>query len=207
MSIPLINVIRSVAPLCSNPSEWADALQQSFDANNITSSIEKSYFIGEWAYESQQFTHLSENLYYTNASRLYDIFREHFKDVQEAELYAGNPEKIANRVYANRMGNGDEESGDGWKFRGRGLCQLTGRIRYTDAAKDLNLPLVEQPDLLLSVHGAVAIGMWYWKANNLGIWAIRRNPQEVTRRIVGGLTGIDARIAMIERALKTFSIS
>ncbi len=197
----ILQAIKAVAPLCREPDAWALALSPLFEKNSMTSPREIAYFLGEFAYESDQFCRLSENLNYTSPNRLVSIFPSHFKDVEEAKQYAGQPEKIANRVYANRMGNGEEASGDGWKFRGRGLPQLTGRDNYTEASKDLGIDIVANPDFLLSIAGAALIGVWFWKKHNLSQWALAHNPQKVTEIITGCEIGYEARLSLIEKAL------
>lgn len=147
-------------------------------------------FLAQCGHETAGFRVFSENLSYS-AERLLVVFPKYFNQKNVA-LYARDKVKIANRVYANRMGNGDEKSGDGWKYRGRGLIQVTGRDNYrTFAYANQNLAVIENPDLVLSsLDFIVSTGVWYWNNRSLDKYS---SVETVTRLINGGLHGIDDR--------------
>lgn len=133
----------------------------------ITSNLRLAHFLAQCALESINFTAVVENMNYS-AQRLVQVFPKYFRGV-DPNAYARNPEKIANRVYANRMGNGDEASGDGFSFRGRGYIQLTGRNNYTSFSKFVGEDCVANPDLVASKY-PLASAAFYFNSNN--IWAI-----------------------------------
>lgn len=154
------------------------------------------HFWAQCAHESTGFTRFEENLNYSTQG-LRNTFDEYFKDNSIAEEYARQPEKIANRVYANRMGNGDEASGDGWTFKGRGALQLTGRNNYTAFADSIgDMCIIEEPKIVAQEHSFTS-AMWYFDENNL--WKICKGElsdsviEKLTRKINGGLNGIDDR--------------
>jgi putative chitinase len=157
----------------------------------IDTPLELAHFLGQTAHESGGFRVIEENLNYS-AVGLQKIFPKYFKDV-DPNLYARKPEKIANRVYASRMGNGPESSGDGWKYRGRGLIQLTGKDNYSAMAKDMDLPIDRVVEYLTSPIGAVESAAWFWSKNGLNTLAAKDDIVAVTKRINGGTNGIDDR--------------
>lgn len=154
-----------------------------------------SHLLGQCMHESAKFTVFSENLNYS-ASGLLKIFPKYFT-ASQANLYARQPSKIANRVYANRMGNGDEASGDGYKYRGRGALQTTGKSNYTELGKFLGVDLVNNPDLVATVY-PVASAAFFFMNNNL--WTICdkgvdvNTITQVTKRVNGGTHGLAERI-------------
>lgn len=158
------------------------------------SKAQTAHFFGQCAHESANFGVFSENLNYS-ADGLLKIFSKYFNQAQ-AIAYARQPEKIANRVYANRMGNGDEASGDGWKYRGRGAIQLTGKANYksfADFVKDQNV--MTNPDLVSTVY-AFDSAIWFFTHNNL--WSLCNSVDDVsitnvTKRVNGGTVGLDDR--------------
>lgn len=130
---------------------------------------------------------ISENLNYS-PKRLSEVFPKYFTRSQCNE-YGGKPEKIANRVYANRMGNGNEGSGDGWKYRGRGFIQLTGKDNYAKASKDTRVDYLKNPDLLLNEADAMTVALWYWKSINANKYADKDNLDGISDLInIGRLT-------------------
>lgn len=149
-------------------------------------------FVAQIAHESGGFNFVSENLNYS-AEGLQKTFKKYFPDPAIAAQYARKPEMIANRVYANRMGNGDEKSGDGFKFRGRGLIQLTGKENYTNFAKAINKPLDEAVKYLETPEGAVASAGWFWNSRQLNEWADKDDFVGMTKRINGGTIGLEDR--------------
>ena len=161
---------------------------------DINTLVRHAMFLSHIAHESGNFCHVSENLNYS-VNGLRSVFGKYFLDDEIAAQYARQPEKIANRVYANRMGNGEESSGDGWKYRGRGLIQLTGKNNYTafSLAADNNALL--EPDLVAAPELAVESGGWFWGTNNLNRLADTGDVRVVTRRINGGYNGLTDREA------------
>jgi putative chitinase len=149
-------------------------------------------FLSQVAHESGGFNFVKENLNYS-ADGLQKIFHKYFPDAEIANQYARQPEKIANRVYANRMGNGPEESGDGYRFCGRGLIQLTGRINYTKLAADLGISIEDTVAYLETPNGAVASAGWFWDNNNLNQICDNDDFVLLTKRINGGTIGIEDR--------------
>lgn len=149
-------------------------------------------FIAQTAHESGGFNFVQENLNY-GAKGLMGTFKKYFPTEEIAKQYERKPEKIANRVYANRMKNGDEASGDGFKFRGRGLIQLTGRDNYTRFANALGKSLDETIEFLETAEGAVSSAGWFWDVNKLNIYCDKDDFIGLTRRINGGTIGLEDR--------------
>lgn len=152
----------------------------------VDTTMKLSHFLGQLEHESG-LKPIEENLLYS-AKRLLDVFPKYFRSISEAEKYARNPEKIANRVYANRMGNGDEKSGDGYKYRGRGFIQLTGKNNYRELtiwakANGINANYVDNPDLLLREADALISALWFWKINKIDLYAIKDDVMAVSRII------------------------
>jgi putative chitinase len=148
-----------------------------------------AHFVAQCAHESGNFVFIKENLNYKAAS-LRKIFGKYFPTDELAAQYAGKPEQIANRVYANRMGNGDEASGDGYRYCGRGLIQLTGRDNYTFFAGSLDISVEEASEYLATFEGAAQSACWFWEQNNLNRFADANDVKGLTRAINGGQIGI-----------------
>ena len=189
----------------NNPyvDQWHAALSQLLPSYEINTPQRIAAFIAQCGHESAGFTALKENLNY-RATSLRKVFPKYFPDDAIAEEYASAPnkqEKIANRVYANRMGNGDEASGDGWRYCGRGLIQLTGKNNYEAFAESIETPVEEIPEYLGTFEGATQSACWFWETNNLNRWADTGDIKELTRRINGGYIGLDDRIKHYEHAL------
>lgn len=158
-------------------------------------------FIAQIAHESGGFNAVVENLNYS-AKGLMTTFKKYFPTEELAKQYERQPERIANRVYANRMKNGNEASGDGWKFRGRGLIQLTGRDNYTRFAEGLGISLDETVAYLETPEGAVSSAGWFWDNNSLNAFCDRDDFVGLTKRINGGTIGLKDRIHHYELALE-----
>jgi putative chitinase len=156
-------------------------------------------FMAQVGHESGGFLYRAENLNYS-ADALMRIFPKYFPDQENAQKYARQPEKIASRAYANRLGNGPEETQDGWKFRGRGFIQITGRSNYLGAAKALGIPFDDLPDYLQSIPGAMRSAGWFWSSINGNQCADERDIITCTRRINGGLNGLADRQTIYTRA-------
>jgi putative chitinase len=192
-------------PKCREPEIWAPILDERLFEAGIVEPKQIAAFIAQTGHESLNFNVLEENLNYSEDG-LRRIFGKYFRSVSPA-LYARNPKKIASRVYANRMGNGDEGSEDGWRFRGRGILQVTGRFNYEKCSSyiygDKNV-LLDDPDLLTEKEPAMLSAIWYWDANRLKHVV---DFTELTRRINGGTHGLDDRQARYNRALRFLVIN
>ena len=149
-------------------------------------------FFSQCSHESGKFRRLKENLNYS-AERLCVVFKKHFKDISVAKPFDRNPQKIANKVYANRMGNGDEASGDGWKFRGRGYIQLTGKNNYTKFAEHIGKSLDDTVKYLETPEGALESALFYWKMANCNTHCDAKDIVKLTKSINGGTNGLEDR--------------
>ena len=179
--------------------KWEIPLNQVFVKYDLDTSKRQAAFIGQCAVESANFTRLQENLNYS-AQRLTQVWPSRFPNINMAESYAHSPEKLADFVYAGRMGN--LQDGDGWKFHGRGLIQLTGRENYANCGSGVGVDLIDNPDLLLTPQYAALSAGWFWNKKGLNALADTQEYGAMTRRINGGLTGLDERIAKITKALQ-----
>lgn len=157
-----------------------------------------AHFLSQCGHESGGFKRTVENLNYS-AEGLLRTFPRHFT-TELAAQYARQPERIANRVYRSRMSNGDEASGDGWRFRGRGYIQLTGRANYTAFNRFVTDDVVANPDLVATRHPLLSAG-WFWHTNKLNALADVGTVEQVTRRVNGGTHGLDDRTARFNRIL------
>jgi len=158
-------------------------------------------FVAQTAHESGGFNFVKENLNYS-AKGLMGTFKKYFPSDDVARQYERKPEKIANRVYANRMGNGPEESGDGYKYCGRGLIQLTGKQNYTKFAADLGISIDETVAYLETPNGAVSSAGWFWDNNNLNQYCDKNDFVTLTKRINGGTIGLEDRKHHFDIAMK-----
>ena len=184
---------------------WYSALSRCLPDYDINTPQRVSAFIAQCAHESGEFRFLKENLNY-RAESLVRVWPRHFPNIDIAKQYAKKPEKIANKAYANRMGNGDESSGDGWKFIGRGLIQLTGRNNYQAFADSIETDIEDIPEYLQTFEGAVQSACWFWETNNLNRWADTGDIKEMTRRINGGFIGLEDRIKHYQHALHVLGV-
>lgn len=172
---------------------FTEGLQDACDRFEITSVSRLSCFLAQVAHESGGFNAVKENLNYS-AQGLVNTFKKYFPTIEDAQPYERNPEAIANRVYASRMGNGDEASGDGFKYRGRGLIQLTGHDNYTLFATDMGMTIDEAIEYLETYEGAAMSAAWFWWKNNLNVLADQEDMKTLTKRINGGTIGLEDRI-------------
>lgn len=174
-------------------SEFVKVFNEWSDKFDITTPLRTAHFLAQCWHESSGLRAMEENLNYSE-SRLIQVFPKYF-NVRNAYLYANRPEKIANRVYANRMGNGSEGSGDGWRYRGRGVFQLTGRSNYMAYAESPFCvgDLMRHPEWLTKSPGAYKSAMWFWWKNRLNNYADRDYVKAVTLRINGGYNGLESR--------------
>jgi len=187
---------------------WHNALSILLPDYEINTPQRVAAFIAQCAHESGNFMVLQENLNYKWQS-LRKLFPKYFPDDVIAQDYASRPNKqaaIANRIYANRMGNGSEESGDGYKYRGRGLIQLTGKHNYTWFAASLEISPDEASDYLSTFEGASQSACWFWETNKLNTWADKGDIVTLTKRINGGTIGLDDRIKHYEHALHVLGV-
>lgn len=164
-----------------------------------------AHFVAQCAHESGNFVFLQENLNYRAVS-LRKTFPKYFPTDQLAQQYANKPEMIANRVYANRMGNSDEASGDGWRYRGRGLIQLTGRDNYTFFAASLSIDIMDCVQYMATFEGAAQSACFFWEQNRLNRFADANDVRGLTRAINGGYIGLEDRIKHTEHALHVLGL-
>ena len=192
-------------PMNKEAEAWADAINRVLPDYQIDTVNRVAAFLAQCGHESLGFTVLSENLNY-GANGLRNIFAKYFKDDVSAAAYQRQPEKIANKVYANRLGNGNERSGDGWKFRGRGPIQLTGRDNYTKFANDMfDNPetITGNPDIVASdKETALTSAVWFWNKNSLNTLADQGDIITMTKRINGGTLGLSSRQDYYQHALE-----
>jgi len=211
----MIEIVRTILskefPQCKNPKGLAAGMQVAIDEFEINTPARICNFMAQTAYESGQFNSLVENLNYKTPARLKSVFSSRFKDEQATYPYLGQPEKLANYVYARRMGNGDTNSGDGFKYRGRGIIQLTGRSNYESAEKALKLDIVNHPEKLQDIEDATISAAWFWKSRGLNELADDETDDDdvedftkITRLINGGVTGIRERIKMYDRIMQAY---
>jgi len=192
-----------LAQLGINP-DWLPWLQKTFEKYSIDNVNRQAAFVGQCMHESANFKVLQENLNYS-ANGLKSVWGSRFPTDEIANKYARNPDMIANKVYANRMGNGDEESGEGWKYRGRGLIQCTGKDLYKTLSDALNIDLISDPDMLQEMPFAAMSAGWFWNKKSLNDLADKKDYKEMTRRVNGGFNGLDDRIAKINKALEVLT--
>ena len=160
------DIIKALYPQYKHPDDLAEVLTEQFEKYEINTVNRAAGFLAQCGHESNGFTVLKENLNYS-AEGLNKIFHKYFPTVADATPYARQPQKIANKVYANRMGNGDESSGDGFKFCGRGAIQLTGHDNYASFAASVDMTIDECVADLETLDGAIESACWFWKKNGL----------------------------------------
>lgn len=196
--------IRHVFPRC--PQAIADALPSAMIAGKIDSLQRIAAFLAQVGHESGGLVRLVENLNYS-AEGLAATWPNRYANADKtpnnlARKLARRPEAIANNCYADRMGNGPEASGDGWRYRGRGLIQVTGRANYADAGKALLLPLIDEPHLLEQSGPATRSACWFWRAKGCNELADAGDFLGITRRINGGTHGHAERLELRNRIVK-----
>lgn len=178
--------------------KWLEPLNATFAKYDISTSKRKAAFIGQCSHESANFTKLEENLNY-RPERLMQIWPSRFPDLQTAMKYSHQPQLLANKVYAGRLGNTQEN--DGWKYHGRGLIQLTGRENYSNCGSGLGVDLLGEPNLLIEPKYAALSAGWFWNKKGLNSLADSGDFDTMTKRINGGLNGLDDRKAKIAKAI------
>ena len=195
-----VSQLKQMVPGITHADHWIEAFDQLLPDYEINTPKRVAAFIAQCAHESGGFKFLKENLNY-KAESLMKTFPKYFSDRDTANAYAKQPVKIANRVYANRMGNGDEASGDGYKYCGRGLIQLTGKTNYDWFAASLEISATEASEYLETFEGAAQSACWFWESNNLNVEADAGDIKKMTKKINGGYIGLDDRIKHYEHAL------
>lgn len=199
---PSLEQFRKIFPNCKEPVNWFNALSSILPQQNITTKNQVMCFLAQCGHESAEFNTLRENFNYS-AEGLLKVFPKYFTPAL-AQQYARKPEKIANRVYANRMGNGPEESGDGFKYRGVGLIQLTFKSNILECSKAIfgDDRAVKTPEILLDKENAVKSACWFWNKNNLNILADKLAIESLTKKINGGTIGLSERIKLLNKIQK-----
>ena len=199
------DILKSVFPLCPDPDAWSKALTPALDKYEINTRDRICSFLAQTGHESGQFRSLVESLNFS-AARLMKVWPKRFPTLAAATPYAQNQEKLGNFVYANRLGNGDTSSGDGFRYRGRGLIQLTGKSNYVAAGKAIGVDLVSHPEYLQQPTSAALSAAWFWQNHGLNALADDRTDdddledfREITRRINGGLVGVQERFALYKQ--------
>jgi putative chitinase len=180
--------------------KWLEPLNDTFEKYQINTPVRQAAFIGQCQHESANFKVLQENLNYS-AKGLMATWPSRFPTLEEATKYERNPEKIANKVYGGRADLGNTEDGDGWKFSGKGVIQLTGRSNVTVCGDALGQPFAEHPELLLEPKWACMSAGWFFNKKNLNALADSEDWTTLTKRINGGTIGLDDRINKIHKAM------
>lgn len=180
--------------------KWVDPLNETFQRFEILTPRQQAAFIGQCGHECGNFRMLEENLNY-RAETLMKLWPKRFPTLEFAKQYEKNPRKIANSVYSNRMGNRDEASGDGFRFRGRGCIQLTGSANYYHAGKALGVDFIMDPDLVATPQYAALTAGFFWHTQKLNPIAERGDNLALTKKINGGTIGLSDRILHTNQAL------
>ena len=184
-------------------SEWSEPLTTTFSTFGIDDVHKQAAFIGQCSHECNHFKTLEENLNY-RPETLHALFGHKFKP-EEIPLYAHHAEKIANRIYANRMGNRDEASGDGWLYHGRGIVQLTGHDNFWHFGQSVGMDFVHNPAPVSQPMYAAMSGGWFWSTHGCNPLAEAENWEGLTRRINGGTIGLEERIKLMQQALEVLA--
>lgn len=194
------------------PMYWLIALAEAMPKFAINNISREAAFIGQVRHESQELTRFQENLNYSNPERIVNIFRGHFDldhdrvadpdEIEFARKYAMNPKALANRAYAGRLGNGDEASGDGWRYRGRGPIQITFRDNYRLYGEAIGEDLVNKPDDLLIPRTGAAASCAYFQVNGCNELADVSNIAAITKKINPGMAGLIERTALTNHTRK-----
>lgn len=193
-----VEQFKQVFPMNKNPQAIVDALNIILPKYNITTKDRIDYFIAQCGHESAGFTKFIENCNYADTA-LCKIWNTQFPTLDIAKQYHRKPELIANRAYANKNGNGNEQSGDGWKFRGRGCIQLTGKANYTAFAQSIGKSLEESVQYCETINGAIESACFFWTKNNLNKYCDNQDFLGLTKKINGGTTGLDDRLDILKR--------
>lgn len=176
----------------ANLEKFLEGFNETFEHFEINTPESMAMFLAQTGHESGNFSATEENLNYS-AKGLTGTFRKYFPNEADATPYARKPEKIANKVYGGRMGNGPEASGEGYKYRGRGVIQLTGKDNYRNCGKALGIDLLAEPDQVAKNPVAVLSAGWFWDTRKLNTWAEKGDVLTVTKKINGGTIGLEDR--------------
>jgi putative chitinase len=188
--------------------EWYDVLYDVLPLYNINTPERVAGFLAQTGHESMDYTTTVENLNYS-AQGLHKTFPRRFPTLASAKSFHRKPQLIANKIYSNRMGNGNPESNDGWNFRGRGLIQLTGKTNYTNFSKFIfnDLSLLNEPDLVeVNKRVCVLSACWYWQVNDINQWCDKNNIVMMTKKINGGDNGLADRKVRYNKALNILKV-
>ena len=200
-----LDQLRQLIPRNKHVEYWHGALKQLLPDYGIDNERRIAAFVAQCAHESGEFTTIKENLNY-RWETLRKIFPKYFPTDELAKQFAQKPEAIANKVYANRMGNGDEASGDGYRYSGRGLIQLTGKDNYFWFAESIGISAEEASEYMGTFEGAAQSACWFWETNNLNKWADQGDIETLTRKINGGTIGIEDRKKHYAHALHVLGV-
>ena len=202
MTVTADQLVKAGLADAATAAKVVDALNAAMAKFDISSPARAAAFLAQCAHESEQFTHVQENLNY-RAETLIKVWPQHF-NAENASRYGHKPEAIANRAYAGHMGNRDEASGDGWKFHGRGYIQLTGHDNYQALGAALGEDLLANPDVVADPKHAALSAAWFWQKHGLNELADKKDFVTITKRINGGVIGLADRQALYARALAVF---
>jgi putative chitinase len=192
-------LLKQVLPNNKATGDLLVALLDVLDNYEINTTNRIAGFLAQCGHESGDFNTLHENLNYS-AQGLRGVFPKYFADDATAHAYERQPEKIANRIYANRMGNGPESSGDGYRYRGRGAIQLTGHDNYAQFANSVGKSIPDAITYLETLEGAIESAAWFWKTHGLNATCDADDIVSMTKKINGGTIGLDDRKAKYEKA-------
>lgn len=199
-----VTQFKKIFPSNKYPEEWTEALNKILPDYEIVSKKRIAAFLAHTGVESGDYNILKENLKYS-AKRMMQVWPNRFPSISAAKPYEYNEEKLANKVYANRMGNGNELSGDGFRYRGRGLLQLTGKNNYQEFADYIEVPVEDVPEYLETFEGAVHSACWYWEKNNLNKYSDIGDITNQTLKINGGTNGLVERKNKYNKILSILS--
>ncbi|MDO9161185.1 MAG: glycoside hydrolase family 19 protein [Methylococcaceae bacterium] len=202
--------LKKILPLCKEPGKWANALNPAMDKYGINTPVRIASFLAQTGHESGQFNKLIENLTYKTPARLVKIWPKRFPTEASAIPYVNNEEKLANFVYSKRIGNGDVDSGDGYRYRGRGIIQVTGKSNYAEIGKAIGVDLLKNPDLLTTPELAALSAAYYWQGHGLNALADDGTGDDdledftaITKKINGGTEGLAQRLALFKSIQET----
>lgn len=197
ISLEQVKKIFPYAPL--NIAEFIDPLNETFDLFEINTPLRQAAFFGQIAVESRQLNKLRENTNYTTVARLLEIFPMIFT-LESAKECVGNPMMIANKIYANKYGNGDEDSGDGWKYRGGGAMMITFKANYEVCGCKLGIDLISTPELLIKPEWAIKSAGWFFSYRSLNALADVGEFNRLTKKVNVAMLDLDTRIEFYEKA-------
>jgi putative chitinase len=201
------DLLRSLGVTKTLAVVWAPAFQQACNLLGADDSKAVAAILGQVLVESNSFQNLTENLNYTTAGRLCAVYPRSFPSPASAQPFLRNPQGVANRVMAGRFGNGNESSGDGWRFRGRGPIQLTWRANYQESGAQLSLPLEAQPESVLEPKIGALVSVNYLLRRNVKKLAQLNKLKEVTASVNPGLLELSRRVALSNTAAQFLGVS